>query len=86
MGWYDPKIAIPVHGTARHLEAHAALAKSCQVPQQFIPSNGAIIRLASGKAEQIGLVDVDLQTFESGDVVPLEADFLKKQKADAVEW
>ena len=79
-GLVRPKIAIPVHGTARHLEAHAALAKSCQVPQQLIPSNGAIIRLASGKAEQIGLVDVDLQTFESGDVVPLEADFLKSRK------
>ena len=79
-GLVRPKIAIPVHGTARHLEAHAALAKSCQVPQQFIPSNGAVIRLQDGEAEQIDQIQTGLQTFEAGDVVPLESDFLKSRK------
>ena len=30
-----PQIAIPVHGTARHLDAHAKLAASCQVPKSI---------------------------------------------------
>ena len=31
--WVRPKIAIPVHGEARHLAEHAELAAACQVPQ-----------------------------------------------------
>ena len=46
--WVRPKISIPVHGEARHLKEHAALAKSLQVEQTFVPRNGAMIRLAPG--------------------------------------
>ncbi|MGH6934029.1 MAG: ribonuclease J [Dongiaceae bacterium] len=51
--WVRPKIAIPVHGEARHLAAHARLAKSCQVPQALVIENGAIVRLAPGAARVI---------------------------------
>ncbi|MBH68304.1 MAG: MBL fold hydrolase [Rhodospirillaceae bacterium] len=48
-----PEIAIPVHGEARHLSAHAAIAKECQVPQVVVPENGSVVRLAPGSAEVI---------------------------------
>jgi ribonuclease J len=48
LGWLRPKIAVPVHGEARHMQAHAELAKHCGVPQQVVPTNGTIIRLAPG--------------------------------------
>jgi|JI10StandDraft_1071094.scaffolds.fasta_scaffold66431_3 ribonuclease J len=51
--WVRPKIAIPVHGEARHLKEHAALAKSLQVEQTIVPRNGDMIRLAPGAAEII---------------------------------
>ncbi len=49
-----PRIAVPVHGEARHLVAHAALARDCQVAQAVVAENGAVVRLAPGTA---GIVD-----------------------------
>src|SRR3546814_4342978 len=37
--WVRPRVAIPVHGEARHLAAHAEIAKQCQVPQQIVGRN-----------------------------------------------
>ncbi len=54
--WLQPKIAIPVHGETRHLLAHARLAESCQVPQVLVPEDGALIRLAPGRAEIEGRI------------------------------
>ena len=43
--WVRPKIALPVHGEARHLQAHADFAKTCQIPHQYVPYNGALLSL-----------------------------------------
>jgi len=43
--WIRPRVAIPVHGEQRHMEAHAELARACQVPYAMVPANGDIIRL-----------------------------------------
>jgi ribonuclease J len=43
--WIRPRVAIPVHGEALHMRAHAALARDCQVPYALVPENGQIIRL-----------------------------------------
>jgi ribonuclease J len=51
--WVRPKIAVPVHGETRHLHAHAALAKSLQVPQVVTIENGQMLKLAPGKASVI---------------------------------
>ena len=75
-----PQIAIPVHGTARHLKAHAELAQSCQVKQTFIPDNGSIISLGSSGAAQISSVDVTPQTQASGVVISAQDDMLKSRR------
>ena len=54
--WLQPRIAIPVHGETRHLLAHAELAESCQVQQTLVPEDGALIRLAPGRAEVEGRI------------------------------
>ena len=41
----QPRIAIPVHGEARHLAAHAHLARECQVEEALVIGNGDLIRL-----------------------------------------
>ena len=46
-----PKIAIPMHGEARHLREHAKLARTCGVEDVVILSNGEILRLAPGPAK-----------------------------------
>ncbi|HAC57267.1 MAG TPA: MBL fold metallo-hydrolase, partial [Rhodobiaceae bacterium] len=51
--WIRPEVAIPVHGEARHLAEHAALARELQVPEQIVVRNGLMVRLAPGAAEVI---------------------------------
>jgi ribonuclease J len=71
-GWIRPKIAIPVHGERRHMEAHANLARRVGVPDAVVPVNGSAIRLAPGRPaivshEPVGRLVLD------GDVI-LSAD------------
>jgi ribonuclease J len=75
-----PKIAIPVHGTARHLEAHAKLAVSCQVSQTLIPENGDVIKFSSSNANKVDSIQVSQFTHESGNVVDLQSDMLRSRR------
>jgi len=47
--WVRPQTVIPVHGERVQLEAHAAFARQCQIPNVIVPSNGTIIKLAPGR-------------------------------------
>jgi len=51
--WARPRIAVPVHGELRHMSEHARLAKSLQVPEAVVVTNGQMLRLAPGAAEII---------------------------------
>ena len=53
-----PRIAVPVHGEARHLLAQARLAEECGVPQTIVTRNGEVVKLAPGPAAVIGEVPV----------------------------
>src|SRR6185295_1568294 len=46
-----PKIAIPMHGEARHLAEHARLARAAGVTEVLSVRNGDIARLAPGAAQ-----------------------------------
>ncbi len=76
----QPKIAIPVHGTARHLEAHSNIAKSCQVPQVLIPENGNVISFEKSEAKVIDNILVSQFTHEAGSVVDLQSDMLRSRR------
>ena len=79
-GLVKPQIAIPVHGTARHLMAHAELANKCQVKQTLIPDNGLAIHIQPGKANIIGHAPVGLLTSEGGEVVDLQSEHLRSRR------
>ncbi len=49
--WIKPQIAIPVHGEARHLHEHLALARRLEVPEPIEARNGDMVRLAPGPAQ-----------------------------------
>jgi len=51
-----PHVAIPVHGEARHLQAHAQLAMECQVSDALIIENGDVIRIDAQGAAMAGQV------------------------------
>ena len=75
-----PQLSIPVHGTARHLKAHAALAKSCQVPATIIPNNGDMILLNDDEPHSIGTAQTGLQTFEAGEVISIDSDTMRDRR------
>jgi ribonuclease J len=69
-GWIRPKISVPVHGEMRHMRAHAALAKKAGVEQAIVPTNGALIRLAPGKAELVTHVEAGRLVVDGDSIVP----------------
>ena len=85
-GLVRPRIAIPVHGTARHLMAHAELAQSCQVHQTLLPDNGTVIRLVAGgsdtgsDAEIIDNVKTGALTHEKGKIVEIQSDMMRARR------
>jgi ribonuclease J len=55
--WLKPAIAVPVHGEAMHLAAHAELAAGLGVPAVRVIGNGDVLRLAPGPAEKVDEVE-----------------------------
>lgn len=51
--WVRPAIAVPVHGEALHLAAHAELAKRMGVQEVVLASDGDVIRLAPGEPDVV---------------------------------
>ena len=67
--WIKPKIAVPVHGEARHLHAHQRLAQQMGVPHAMLIENGDVLRLAPGTPEVIDEVPVGRMVVETDGLV-----------------
>jgi len=75
-----PRIAVPVHGDARHLREHARLARTCQVPEAVVPSNGSMIRLRAGAAAVVDHVEAGSLTIDGGRLVPLASEQIQARR------
>jgi ribonuclease J len=75
--WVRPKIAIPVHGEARHLAAHARLAESCQVSQALVIENGDIVRLAPGPAAVVDQAPTGRLGLDGKTLIPLDGTVMR---------
>ena len=75
-----PRVAVPVHGTARHLRAHAELAMSCQVNTAVIPENGSVIRFEGEGATTLGKVSSGLLTIEGGEIISINGDIMRDRR------
>jgi ribonuclease J len=75
-----PKIAIPVHGEARHLVAHADLAGECQVQQPLVIQNGDMVRLAAGGATVVDEVPVGRLASDGNSLLPLGGTALRDRR------
>jgi ribonuclease J len=53
--WVQPRIAIPVHGEAEHMDVHADLAKGAGVPRAMVGRNGDLfmVRPVPGIRRQV---------------------------------
>ncbi len=73
--WVQPPVAIPVHGTPRHLAANAAIARACGIPRQLDARNGDVCRLArvgaGARAEILGRVPTGRLAARAHDLDPV---------------
>ncbi|HJZ15836.1 MAG TPA: ribonuclease J [Stellaceae bacterium] len=75
-----PQIAVPVHGEARHLIAHAELAGECQVQQPLVIQNGDVVRLAASGASIVDEVPVGRLASDGKGLLPLDGTALKDRR------
>ncbi|HYZ39208.1 MAG TPA: ribonuclease J [Stellaceae bacterium] len=75
-----PRVAIPVHGEARHLIAHANLASECQVQQPLVIQNGDVVRLASSGATVVDEAPVGRLASDGKGLLPLGGAALKDRR------
>ncbi|MEM9624845.1 MAG: ribonuclease J [Pseudomonadota bacterium] len=78
--WIKPKIAVPVHGEARHLHEHAALARSLGVETALDVRNGDMIRLAPGEAQVIDEVPVGRLVMENDELIDAGDDLYRTRR------
>ncbi|MCH7888278.1 MAG: ribonuclease J [Proteobacteria bacterium] len=71
--WVRPRIAVPVHGEARHLVEHARFARSLQVPQSVVVENGDVLRLAPGPVQVVDRVAFGRLVADGNAVVSAES-------------
>ena len=80
-----PRIAIPIHGEARHIAAHVRLAQDCQVSEALAIENGDMVALASGQAEVVDKVPIGRLAGDGGMLLSLSGAALKDRRRVASE-
>lgn len=78
--WVRPRVAVPVHGEARHLFAHAELARACQVPESVLAENGAMVRLAPGPAAIVDHVHAGRLVLDGSILRPVDSPVLRTRR------
>jgi ribonuclease J len=78
--WARPKVAIPVHGEARHLIEHAAYAKELGVPSAVIPHNGSLIAINAQGARIVDEVPAGRLHLDGNFIVDAEANSLRERR------
>ena len=71
--WLRPKLAVPMHGEARHLREHAKLARSCGVSETFTIVDGEILKLWPGQAAVIDEAPVG-RLYRDGNLIVPDVD------------
>ena len=75
-----PRVAIPVHGEARHLAAHAELAMACQVADALVIENGDVIRIDTKGAAVAGKVPSGRVASDGRRLLPLDGTALRQRR------
>src|SRR6202043_707946 len=75
-----PRIAIPVHGEARHLAAHADLARRCQVEEALEIENGDLIRLDRAGGRVVDEVPVGRIASDGKSLLPIGGAVLQQRR------
>jgi len=76
-----PRIAIPMHGEARHLTAHAKLARAAGIKEVHAVRNGDMVRLAPGFAEVVDHAPTGRLFRDGGLLVPAEEGPVRERRS-----
>ncbi len=79
-GLLRPRYAVPVHGEARHLMAHADLAESCGVSKAFQIRNGMMLRLAPGEPEVVAEVPTGCIALDGSALIKMDSATLRDRR------
>jgi ribonuclease J len=75
-----PRVAIPVHGEARHLLGHAELARQCQVQTALVVENGDMVRLDPTGGAVVDEVSVGRIGSDGKSLLPLRGTVLRERQ------
>lgn len=78
--WIRPKVAVPVHGEARHLHAHQRLARQLGVPHTPLIGNGDVLRVAPGEPKVVGEVPVGQMVVETDVLIESSDDLFRTRR------
>jgi ribonuclease J len=78
--WIRPRIAVPIHGEARHLHAHQRLAQQMGVSHAVLIENGDVLRLAPGVPEVVDEVPVGRLVAETDGLVGTGDELFKARR------
>lgn len=82
--WIRPQLAVPMHGEARHIKAHADLARAAGVPLVVPAFNGEMVRLAPDPAEMIDDVPVGRLFRDGRLIVPSDVGPVRNRRKLAI--
>ncbi len=78
--WIRPRLAVPIHGEARHLSKHARLARSFGVPEVAVPVDGDVVRLAPEPSGVVGQVPAGRLALDGKQLVEIESPAIKARR------
>ncbi len=78
--WIRPRVAVPVHGEARHIAEHASFARSLGVPEVVEVENGAVVRLAPAPAAVVDHVAAGRLVLDGRAVIEIESPALRARR------
>ena len=82
--WIKPQVAVPMHGEARHIAAHAELARVAGVPIVLPAYNGELVRLAPDPVEVIDDVPVGRLFRDGRLIVPSDTGPVRNRRKLAI--
>ncbi len=77
--WIRPRIAVPVHGEAPHLNAHAAIARESGTPHAPVIENGDVLRLHPDGPEIVGQVQTGRLALDGTELIRVDDASLRQR-------
>jgi ribonuclease J len=75
-----PRLVVPVHGEARHLQEHADFALNLGAEQSIVLEDGDVVEVAPNGLRVVGTAPVGRLTIEGDRIVPMDSTILRDRK------